>query len=454
VKSPAGTYFSDTSKWYKVTGTYLASGGENWLTLGTFKTGTSVPAFTHVYPTIPNPGVRDWTYLYIDDVSVREIKTSDTVTAIHDTTVCKATGLNIDLVAANGESYQWNTGATSGTVTVNDTGKYWCASRLECGLATDTFYIRYQPYNTLKLGKDTTNCNSQPVAIGTNNVYSTYLWNTGAATNSISASQSGTYILTVSDTCGMQQDTIEVTVQPPTPAPIANDTIICQNSLAPLLSVQGTNIKWYPINGSIGVNQQPFISTRNIGLQTLYLSQTIGKCESPRVAVNVTIKYTPKADIGDFMTICAGSDTLIGMPHPEVSYLWNTNEMICCIKPRQTGKYQLTISNSCGTSTDTAFVEIYPCDECMFIPTAFTPNGDGLNDDYRPIMKCAVDNYKLDIYNRWGELIFRSEDVNKGWNGLYNGNTSDAGAYIYLMEYRSAVTGSRKSLKGNVTLIR
>ena len=154
------------------------------------------------------------------------------------------------------------------------------------------------------------------------------------------------------------------------------------------------------------------------------------------------------------MTICKGSDTLIGKQYPEVTYLWNTNEMVCCIQPRQSGLYELTIMNSCGKSTDSISVEVSPCDECMFLPTAFTPNGDGRNDDYRPIVKCPISDYKLEIYNRWGELVFRTKDPNVGWDGKYKGDICDAGVNIYLMEYRSAITNSTKSLKGNITLIR
>ena len=154
------------------------------------------------------------------------------------------------------------------------------------------------------------------------------------------------------------------------------------------------------------------------------------------------------------MSICRSSDTLIGETYPDVDYLWNTNEMVCCIKPRETGTYQLTISNSCGISSDTAFVELSPCDECLFMPTAFTPNRDGRNDEYRPLVKCPVASFNMQIFNRWGEVVFRSEDPSAAWDGALNGNLCDAGAFVYLVEYRSSSTGNVRSLKGNITLIR
>jgi gliding motility-associated-like protein len=454
VKSTAGVYFTDTSKWYKVSGKYVAIGGEEWMTLGTFKTNNSAPSFISLLPTAPNPA-QIWSYLYIDDVSVKEISASDTITRRHDTLVCKATGLNITLEASNSAmAYSWSNGATGQQLVASDTGIYWCESIMDCGLNIDTFHIRYQPYTPLNIGKDTANCTGQPVLIQANYNYSSYLWNTGSTANKIIATQSGSYILTVVDTCGMQSDTIQISVQDPTLPPLANDTVICQGAMAPQLIVQGSNLKWYPGNGSFGVTQQPFISTSDLGTHTLYVSQTIGNCESVKVPVDVRIKYKPKADIGTFMTICKGSDTLIGKQYPEVTYLWNTNEMVCCIQPRETGNYELTIVNSCGKSTDSIYVEVSGCDDCLFLPTAFTPNGDGRNDDYRPFVKCPIKDYKLEIYNRWGELLFKTQDPNAAWDGKYKGSLCDAGVNIYVMEYRSAVTNATKSLKGNVTLIR
>jgi len=455
VRNTPGVYLSDTSKWYRVNGTYTATGGEQWLTLGTFNTTNSAPPFVNVTPSAPNSNLLYWNYVYIDDVSVREITSADTVYASHDTVVCVPTGLTLPLSGVTGSTrYEWSNGLTADQIFVADTGTYWCRSVQECGLVVDTFHIRYQPYKQLSLGKDTANCQSQPVTIAPNHSYTTYTWSTGASNDSIIVIQSGTYILTVSDICGIQRDTIEVAIQSPTPPPVVSDTIICQTTQAPQLEVSGTGIRWYPANGPIGVAQQPFISTDNYGVQTLYLTQTIGKCESVRVPVDVTIKYKPKADIGDYMWICRSSDTLIGETYPDVDYLWNTNEMVCCIKPRETGTYQLTISNSCGMSSDTAFVELSPCDECLFMPTAFTPNRDGRNDEYRPIVKCPVASFNMQIFNRWGEVVFRSEDPSAAWDGALNGNLCDAGAFVYLVEYRSSSTGTVRSLKGNITLIR
>ncbi len=454
IQNTPGGYLTDTNIWYRITGVYTASGGEEWLTLGTFFNGNA-PSFIPITPAVPDPNVTYWSYFFVDDVTVAALTAADTIRRRWDTTVCTITGLNRNLRGAgNAKAYRWQDGSATPYFTANDTGVYWCAAMMECGMVIDSFYIRFSPNRKLDLGRDTANCLGQPITIGTNVPFNSYHWNTGDRSPTITVTESGTYILIAADTCGIHSDTIEVAVQPPTDPPVVRDTTICQFVSTPLLNVEGSNLTWYYPNSGFGFPVQPYIMTDKAGMHTFYVTQRIGKCESPKVPVNIRIQYKPDAEIGDFHTICAGRDTLIGQHIDSVTFLWNTGERVCCIIPRQTGTYELTITNECGSSSDTAFVEIYACDDCIFIPNAFTPNGDGRNDLFSPILKCAVYNYQLKIFNRWGENIFSATDPASGWNGRYKGERADMGSYIYLVEYNSAITKSRKTFQGTVTLIR
>jgi len=454
VKNAPGLFLTDSSKWYNISGIYNATGGENWLTLGTFQTGNP-PAFVPITPAVPNTQKMHWSYLYIDDVSVVEVTPGDSIVAVWDTTICLTSGFSKTFYGpANGLSFEWQDGSSANQLTATDTGVYWCKSKTDCGLRLDTFRIKFRPSRPLDLGRDTFNCLSLPITLSANHNYDAYSWNTGASSAAISATQSGIYILTVSDTCGIQQDTIEVTIQAPTPAPIARDTILCQYDPAPVLDVKGNDLFWYYPNSNYAFLQQPFISTEITGSQTLYVSQKMGKCESVRVPVRATVRYKPVASIGDFFSFCTGADTLIGSHTDSVRFLWNTGDTICCIRPQESGIYTLTISNACGASSDSALVEIFPCDECLLIPNAFTPNKDGRNDFFVPIIKCPVYNFRLRVFNRWGELVFDTNNPAEGWDGRNRADQADAGVYVYILEYNSAKTKSRKTLQGNVTLIR
>ena len=457
VRSKPGVFLTDTSQWYKISGVYTATGGEEWITIGCFRNNGGFPPYQATWPVPGIPGASFRSYFFIEDVTLREMTPADTSYFVMDTLVCKPTGNQIQLaVAGNGAlSQTWNTGATGSALLAQDTGTYWCHSVLECGLQIDSFHIRYKDYLPLELGPDTVNCQGQPVQLTANNIYDSYSWTGGAVTPSIQVAQSGSYVLTVRDACGIQRDTIDVVVQSPTPPPLVRDTVVCQYTLNPQLTASGENLLWYRSEfDTWGNPTQPVIYTNLEGTEVFYVTQTIGHCPSARTPVSVRVKHTPRADIGDYVSICPSSDTLIGREYPEVHYAWSTGDTGCCIRPEVTGTYKLTLSNDCGISVDTIFVEMSSCDECLFMPNAFTPNRDGRNDLFGPVMKCPVFAYRMDIYNRWGQHIFTTTDPYRGWDGNLTRDRADAGNYVYVLEYRSVNTGSRKFVKGSFTLLR
>ncbi len=94
------------------------------------------------------------------------------------------------------------------------------------------------------------------------------------------------------------------------------------------------------------------------------------------------------------------------------------------------------------------------CSDCTaYVPGAFTPNGDGLNDLFKPKFYCVIPKFHLSIYNRWGKIIFESSDLNKAWDGMYAGNKLPTGAYVYFINYTTS-PGITKMAKGVIALIR
>jgi gliding motility-associated-like protein len=455
VTSTPGVFFSDTTTWYKISTVFTATGGEEWLTIGCFKNNGGIPGLQQVYPATPDPNYPQRSYIYLDDISVSKVLPSDTTRYVHDTTICTSGAFAYTIQVAQGDAYTWNNGVTAQQQTLNDTGTYWCVTRAGCNTHIDTFRIHSRKYTPLQLGKDTVNCQNQPVILQAATGYSTYQWSTGSTANTITATQSGSYILTVSDACGLQTDSVRVTIQPPTPVPAVHDTTICQYTDDPQLGITGANLHWYHyLYEPNAMLTQPVIFATTVGTQTLYVSQKIGACESQRVPVNINVRYKPKADIGDYISLCERDTTSIGKAYNDVAYAWSSGENTCCIHPDHTGPYTFSIYNDCGISTDSVFVDINPCDNCAVIPNAFTPNNDGRNDRFQVLMTCPVTRYQLRIYNRWGQQIFSTGDPSAGWDGVVNGVVADKGVYVYIVEYESEHTGRGHFLKGNVTLVK
>jgi len=114
----------------------------------------------------------------------------------------------------------------------------------------------------------------------------------------------------------------------------------------------------------------------------------------------------------------------------------------------------VTHENGC-TDTAYALIDILPI-ATLFMPNAFTPNNDGLNDDFIGAgFKDGLRNYTMQVWNRWGDQIFETNDPNQGWNGQVNnsGRNCPGGVYVYTVSYIGP-RGENKNLKGHVTLIR
>ena len=114
---------------------------------------------------------------------------------------------------------------------------------------------------------------------------------------------------------------------------------------------------------------------------------------------------------------------------------------------------QLYVENQNGCS-DTAYgTQIVEGEYAFFLPNSFTPNGDGLNDSFFPVGdKISVENYSFKIFNRWGELIFSTNDFNEKWDGTYQNNALSSDAYIWKIDLVDSSSGKEKSLKGYVLL--
>lgn len=456
VANPQGRFLTDTANWTRVSGSYTAAGGEEWLTLGWFNHGAA-PAIAPVSPAVPNPASVYRCYLYIDDVSVLPISSADTVYRVMDTSYCTIAPVQMTLASAVQQAdYQWSNGAGTESINVTGSGKYWCVASTGCVTYIDSFNIVYKPAPLLNLGKELVNCKNEPVLIQPKYpIASTYLWSTGQQTENITASQPGVYILTINNKCGTQTDSVRVYIQPPTPAPPPADTMICQFVEYPQIAVSGENITWYThANGTVGNTLQPPVVTFEPGTYALFITQTMGKCESEKSPVNISVKYTPHEELANKALMCENDLQVIGKHTDGVSYKWNTGSVSCCVMPDREGLYRRAASNDCGSFIDSIWVYHQSCEDCIVFPNAFTPVTGSANNIFRPLLKCPVDEFSIRIYNRWGNKVFQSNNISDGWNGRSDFAWAPQGVYVYVVQYRARGKMQQQQLTGNVTLIR
>ncbi|HEY9116288.1 MAG TPA: gliding motility-associated C-terminal domain-containing protein, partial [Roseivirga sp.] len=118
------------------------------------------------------------------------------------------------------------------------------------------------------------------------------------------------------------------------------------------------------------------------------------------------------------------------------------------------GNYEVRVvdANGCETSYEIEVVERFPK---IFIPNAFSPNGDGNNDTFKPVTDCQL-NYYMQVFNKWGTIVFSSEDINVGWDGTFQGEMVQAGEYSYVVFYSGTLNevSFEETYRGSFSLIR
>ena len=177
-------------------------------------------------------------------------------------------------------------------------------------------------------------------------------------------------------------------------------------------------------------------------------------CKGSDTTFIVAIASLPVAFIPHDTSLCLGGHLTINPLGDYKQYLWSDFSSGSVLTVSQPGMYwlQVTDSNNC-VGTDTMQVNQSRCLNEPILPSAFTPNGDGLNDQFKPLLSGNVIKFIFTIYNRWGEKVFETQSLQRGWDGKLNGVFAASGVFIWYCQYQFAGQALKRK-KGTVMLIR
>ena len=166
----------------------------------------------------------------------------------------------------------------------------------------------------------------------------------------------------------------------------------------------------------------------------------------------------PPFSLGEDTVICAGYTQYELRGPAGYRYRWQDNSTLATIHVTNPGAYILTISNGHCNTSDTALITTRQCNCRALMPTAFTPNGDGLND--RLIPKLTPDclpakDFVFRVFDRWGRQVYAAfTPGDKGWDGTFHNKQSEIGTYFYELRYQGQQMDEEEFAKGDVTLVR
>ncbi len=230
------------------------------------------------------------------------------------------------------------------------------------------------------------------------------------------------------------------------------DSLLCPGKTLVLAANNGySNYVW---QGNTAGQQ---FTVNAIGVYTVTAADSCGitQTDSIRVILSDTSLTIPPTQ-----TICLYDTAFITLPADVNNITWQPttnsflNNKTLLFYPPQTTLYTITAERlpACGI-LKTTMVVIKTCPQTVFIPNAFTPQKNGLNDIFKPTISQPLPFYRLQIFNRYGQTIFESSNQNMGWDGSYKGKQQPMGGYIYQCSYRFAGK-AEKMVKGYFILVR
>lgn len=344
---------------------------------------------------------------------------------------------------SNGDNGQYSNVSSPNTYSVTSTSLYGCKSK-------DTIVVAQTNNVTASLGIDTLYCASHPNVLKpvvSSNI-TTYLWNNGSTADTLKISGVGTYTVKASTTNGCSTiASINITDNPVNAFVMPIDTVICDKSsfILTLLPPANTSITWNDgVIGNTHVITGPNVYTT--------IANNIGCLKSN--AYTVTTKPLPVVNLGIDTTICNLKTYTLKVSYPGATYTWSDHSTDSFLVVKNPNLYWLeALYNQC-IFRDSVQVAYKKCDCETIVPNAFSPNGDGINDVFKPEMQCVPVAFQLSVFNRWGQEVFSTKSYTQGWDGKRNGSPLPVGTYYYILTYFNSGLQANERFNGSITLLR
>lgn len=342
-------------------------------------------------------------------------------------------------------------------------------------IANDSIKVRVADSVFLALNNDTTLCRGDTLQLNSTSNALTFLWSPSVSISNTQISNPYTipltdikYILTAGIGKCQVKDSINIKSIPYPKADAGLDKNICFGKTIQLsASTLAANFKWTPTNTLLNSNTlNPTAGPQTSTTYAFTVTDTLG-CPKPftdSIKVFVTQPFKPNAGVDRNVVINQPIQLNASDIGANATYLWSPalylnnpniqNPIATFPKGADTVTYLLKATSDAGcVGFDTVNYYVFETIPEIFVPSGFTPNGDGMNDILKPILAGLKELTNFNVYNRWGNLVFSTNEENTGWDGTFKGNQQAAGTYVFIAR---AIDFSDRILekRGTVVLIR
>ncbi|MCB0771107.1 MAG: gliding motility-associated C-terminal domain-containing protein [Flavobacteriales bacterium] len=359
-----------------------------------------------------------------------------------DTTLCDGDTMVLDAMSP-GATYRWQDGAEEATFTVLDPGVYRVELASPCGVVLDSITVVFAPRPSLELGDDTTLCEGSELHFDVTAPAATYRWQDNSTEPTFVVVEGGLYWVALSLNGCTVRDSIMVQGLPLPTTELGQDRSICSAASITLDATSPSVLAYRWQNGST-------LSTMIVGAPGTYWVEVSNTCGRSVDTVHITEDPLLDLDLGADVMLCEGDEIILDVGIPGADYLWHDGWTLPTYAISHPGIYSVEITFGVCSTSDAIEVGTQDCEVSLVMPNVFTPNGDGLNDQFFPVEMRSIPSAALTIFNRWGQVVFSGIMYPRaGWSGRYVPD----GTYFWEVEYTDS-KGVQGGRTGVVTLLR
>ncbi len=397
-------------------------------------------------------GVTQKTCTWYDTINVSVDR--DVVEAYGDTLFCSDQTFNHKIGARqiNGATYIWSNNQLNREQFITDTGWFLVNMTTQNGcISSDSVRVDQFPEVTVNV-EDTIGCENIPITFAAtyNNPTASIRWSNGNNGPTMTTNQSGSYTVTATVGLCSTSDNFNFDFFP-RELELGPDLEFC-DVIDTLISAPQSDFKSVIWNDEIPGQTYRL---RESGYLRISVVTQNGCIE--RDSLMVRLYNSPLLNLGRDTSLCLSENPILDAGMGMRSYKWNNGKTTQTITAYDSGLYAVEIVSTNGCrSLDSIWInkrkDLLPSE--IHMPNAFTPNGDGLNDLY-PLNQFQVKGaeYRLWLYNRWGEKLAEFSHPDGNWDGYINGKPAQEGVYVFKMTWVGC-DNRRRTLFGDFTLLR
>ena len=363
-------------------------------------------------------------------------------------------------------SYLWSTGETSQSIHVATAGTYWVEVTNEptCP-ASDTIVLTVNPNYSIQI--DTSICKGESIFVGGDyqtepgTYYDTLQTVLGCDSIFVTNLLVSDYLTSNIDTTICQGDSIYLEEAFQKEEGVYYDTIsntnTCDSVIITTLAL--TDFLTANVEATICQGDSVFLEGDYRTDEGTFYDTIINmnSCDSLLIT-QLFVDPLPLVSLGNDTTILEGDVLLLDATFPDAEYLWQDGFTAAIYAASDSGWYWVEVSTHCGVAIDSLFFDYYIDLNCFVtVPNAFTPNGDGINDVFKPLLNCDASSYEFSVFNRWGQMVFTTNNQIEGWDGGADKTSNPPGVYLWQLAYKIQININKfieRTEKGTVTLVR